>query len=142
MTATGGICQSTAAEVKTGTSMAYTAKLRKFCCSQHLHHLPPLTHALGQSADRRSFTILHTALCSPGYEHSNPLKSYGLENQQMQWVTLRSQVAPRPVSSSDIADACEIAKSQSNHHHSFPEHSSIAPQSVAQEASEPKLVSL
>lgn len=84
--------------------------------------------------------ILCTSLCSPEYELSNPQKSCGLEKQQMHWVTLRSQLAPRPVSSRDIADACETAKSQSNHH-SFPEYS-IAPQSVTQEAPEPKLVSL
>lgn len=73
----------------------------------------PIFHpslALGQSADRRSFMILHTCPCSPGYEHSHPVKSGGLAKQQMHWVTLRSQLAPRPVSSNDIADTCEIAK--------------------------------
>lgn len=98
--------------------------------------------ALGQGADKRSFMILRTSLCSPGYKHSNPLEPGGLAKQQMHWVTARSQLAPRPVSSSDIADASEIVKSQSNHYHSFPEYSSSAPQSVTQEAPEPKLASL
>lgn len=75
-------------------------------------------------------------------EHSKPLPWSELAKQQKYWVTLRSQLALRPVSSSDIVGACEIVKSQSNHHYSFPEYSSSAPQSVTQEAPEPKLVSL
>lgn len=78
------------------------------------------TFPISSPQDRRSFMILCTSLYSPGYEHSNPQKSCGLEKQQMHWVTLRSQLAPRPVSRRDIADACETAKSQSNHHN-FPE---------------------
>lgn len=83
-----------------------------------------------------------TCLCIPGYEHSKPLPRGELANQQMYWVALRPQPALHPVSSSDVVGACEIVKRQSNHHHSFPEYSSRVPQSVTQEAPEPKWVSL
>lgn len=59
MTAAGVSATAQQQRSKRAQGKSSNAKLKKFCCSQHLPHLPPLTVALGQSARQE---VIHDPL--------------------------------------------------------------------------------